>query len=101
MQSITNDINQTIVFVDGRESQNQANPATLTLTHIATNKEEILTTAVNFDATEWSNGLYSCQVVDAITLIKITSFIVKVIDIKSLTLTENDNALDLGYAKNQ
>ena len=100
MQIINNTINQTIYFADDRGEAEQPNPVNAAFTHLAT-EWEAQSDLVDFDATGWRNGLYTCTVTDAVTLIKITSFIVKVIDIIDLTLTENTEVKDIGYVKNR
>ena len=98
MQSIHNNVNQTISFVDSRFPIGGA--TICNFEHIASKYIETTATTVNFDATGWRNGLYTCILTDMGTSKEITSFIVKVIDIKSLTLIVNDNENILGYAKN-
>jgi hypothetical protein len=100
MVIIKNDINQEITWLDDRVEAEKSNPVIYVLTHTATNKSVEIAT-MPFDATELYNGGYSCSVIDTITSKLITSFTVKVIDIKSLSLTENERKIDLNYAKNR
>ena len=100
MVIIQNDINQSIIFIDDRVGGEMSNPVSMIITHIATQKIREITTDT-FDASEWGNGMYSCSVIDTVTNKLITSFTVKLIDIISLTLTENKEVEEIHYPKNR
>jgi len=98
MIKIHNDINQRINFVDDRTPSGGA--VTLHLTHIASGSE------VEFTSLDTTGGIFT---IDASTLRiglhsarlgEFTSFIVKVLDVNSLSLNSPDNDIILGYKKN-
>ena len=99
MVIIHNDINQPIVFVDDRGKAERSNPISMGFRHVASEKESIFTAQL-IDASNLRNGIYQVEVMDTITTQKITSFMLKVIDVKSLSLTENNNSKNIGYKNN-
>lgn len=98
MVIINNDINQAINFVDDRSPSGGV--VNLHLTHIATGKvvvfeNNIVTDgAFSIDASLLRNGLHKAEILN------ITSFIVKVFDIKALSLSSPNNNINLGYKNN-
>jgi hypothetical protein len=98
MVKITNDINQTINFVDDRADKTGS--VNLQLTHIATGKVEtfenntVTDGAFVIDASNLRNGLHKAEIAN------ITSFIVKVFDVNSLSLSSPNKDIVLGYKNN-
>lgn len=98
MIKISNDINQSIYFVDDRSPSGGV--VNLHLTHIATgevvefNNNTVTDGAFTIDASLLRNGLHKAEILN------ITSFIVKVFDVNSLSLSSPNNNIVLGYKNN-
>ena len=91
MVNVYNTSAQTLYWIDDRLTGG-ANPVRLVAVHIPSLKIYTVTPLPNdniIDLTGWYNGNYECSIVDNVTEKLITSFTLKVIDINSLSLSEN------------
>lgn len=106
MQIINNDIGQILQFADDRTAPNHGAAVDLSLEHIATDKtltfdnNTVTDSGITIDASTLRNGLHIANISNNLDSLQITSFIVQVIDINSLNLTENNYNKEIGYKNN-